>query len=160
MPDEFTERLVSSEPVVVSRRVLWGDCDPANVVYTPRFSDYLLSASDWFVRAVLDANGPALSEAGIGTPIKAMSLEFHHVLRPGEFFEMTVHVDKIRSRTFDLLVLARGADGALRFTGGITPILINMSAFTSIMLPETTRRALEAYKAANPRPLICTDVLD
>ena len=31
-----SEALISRAPVIVRRRVKWGECDPAGVVYTPR----------------------------------------------------------------------------------------------------------------------------
>ncbi len=47
------ERLLCRSPVKVRRRVRWGECDPAQVVYTPRFADYLAAAYSWFARLVL-----------------------------------------------------------------------------------------------------------
>ena len=52
--NNFLDKLVSRQPVIVHRRILWGDCDPAGVVYTPRFGDYFTSARDWFMRAGID----------------------------------------------------------------------------------------------------------
>lgn len=143
--DQFTERLISKAPVTVRRRVLWGECDPAQVVYTPRFSDYLVSAAMWFTRTVVETVPPGLHDAGLGTPAKAMSLEFHHVLRPNEFFDMTVSVTEIRERTFGLRVEARGIDDVLRFTGSITLIVIDRATFRSTPLPDHIREALSAH---------------
>ena len=144
----FTERLISRDPVIVRRRVLWGECDPAQVVYTPRFSDYLVSAATWFSRTIIDAAPPGLGAAGLGTPAKAMSLEFHHVLRPDEFFDMAVTVTDVRERTFDLGVQAHGVDARLRFSGSITLILIDRATFRSRPLPPHIREALTSYRTS------------
>ncbi len=36
-----TEAVLADTPFVVRRRVKWGECDPAGVVYTPSFSEYV-----------------------------------------------------------------------------------------------------------------------
>lgn len=43
-----TEQVLSERPLVIRRRVKWGDCDPAGVVYTPMFSEYVISAAELF----------------------------------------------------------------------------------------------------------------
>ena len=44
----YTEAVVSKQPFTVRRRVRFGDCDPAGVVYTVQFSEYVVSAMDLF----------------------------------------------------------------------------------------------------------------
>ncbi len=143
--DDLGERLISRAPVVVRRRVLWGDCDPAQVVYTPRFADYGASAVQWFWRAVLGAERPELVSEGLITPIKYMTFTFEHVLRPGDLFDMTIYLTAIRSRTFDLLIDARASDGSPRFTANFTPILVSTQSYVSQPIPPSVREALEAY---------------
>jgi acyl-CoA thioesterase FadM len=142
----FSEGLVSRRPLIVRRRVLWGECDPAGVVYTPRFADYLVSAFQWFARCELADTG--LAELGIGTPMKAMSLEFHRMLKPGEWFDMRVAVTAVRTRTFDLDVQATGDDGRLHFIGLLTPIMLDNEKGVGVEIPDVTRARLQAYGAA------------
>lgn len=139
--DDFTERLLSSSPVTIRRRVIWGECDPAGVVYTPRYADYVASAAVWFIRLVAR---PYLADS-IGTPVKALSLEFHKTLRPDDQFDMTVLVGAVRSRTFDLAIEATGTDGARRFNAQVTPILIDRATFISALIPEGCRTSLLDY---------------
>ena len=46
---DYSEQMISTLPVVVRRRVKFGECDPAGVVYTPIFSEYTLSTYQWFL---------------------------------------------------------------------------------------------------------------
>lgn len=142
---ELGERLVSREPVVVRRRVIWGDCDPAQVVYTPRFADYAAAAVQWFWRVANTDGGLDLAAHGLLTPIKAMAFTFHRVLRPDDLFDMTVYVETIRNRTVDLLVEASGTEGAAHFSARFTTILVAADSFESRPIPSPTRRALESY---------------
>jgi acyl-CoA thioesterase FadM len=140
---EFTERLLSREPIVVRRRVQWGECDPAGVVYSPRFADYAASAFMWFMRIVLR---PALADERLGSPLKAMMFEFHKTLKPDEQFDMTVLVCAVRKRTFDLWIAATGIEGDDRFTAKITPIIINRATFTSVEIPTEAKVILRRYE--------------
>lgn len=143
--DEFTERLICREPIVVRRCVQWGECDPAGMVYSPRFADFAASAYMWFQRVVVR---PRLADPKLALPLKAMSFEFHKTLKPGDLFDMSVQVLALRRRTFDLAIDAAGTDGDRRFTARLAPILIDQTTFTSVPLPDGVRRALEAYRAA------------
>ena len=150
--DDLGERLISRAPVVVRRRVLWGDCDPAQVVYTPRFADYGASAVQWFWRVVLGAERPELVSEGLITPIKHMTFTFEHVLKPGDLFDMTVYLSAIRNRTFDLLIDARGRDGSPRFAASFTPILVSTQSYVSKPIPPSVREALETYRGRFTAP--------
>jgi acyl-CoA thioesterase FadM len=148
LTDEFTERLFCREPVVVRRCVQWGECDPAGMVYSPRFADFAVSAYMWFQGVVVR---PHLADPKLALPLKAMSFEFHKTLKPGDVFDMRVQVLALRRRTFDLTIEATAGDGERRFSARLTPIFIDQATFTSVPLPDSVRRALEAYRAAMPK---------
>ena len=143
-PLAYTEALVSVRPIVMRRRVLWSECDPARVVYTGRFFDYLFSAYGWFLRHVLN-EGETLESLGLGTPIKAVSLEFHHMLRPDDWFEVTLKVEEIRTRSFDVSATARLDGGVLAFAGRISPIVVHDLTKKSEPIPAAFRTKLESY---------------
>jgi acyl-CoA thioester hydrolase len=146
---DVTERVVAAAPLRVRRRVKWGECDPAGVVYTARFSDYVISAFELFMRQLLEgAFQSTKDEHGFGTPCKALSLEFLASLQPDEEFEMTVLVTDIRNRTFDLDIQGRDAAGKDIFRARMTPITIRRGDRSrSIELPAMLRARLEAYRS-------------
>ena len=144
---DYVEALTSTRPVTVRRRVLWSECDPAQVVYTGRFFDYLASCHVWFLRAVLNAGGTPLTAAGLGTPMKAVSLEFHRMLRPDDWFEMVWRVTAVRTRTFDAEVAARTLDGVPVFTGRLSPILVDQATQRGVPIPAAVRVLLENYRS-------------
>ena len=146
LPD-YTEALIARRPIVVRRRVLWSDCDPARIVYTGRIFDYVSSAYGWFLREVLNEGEP-LAASGLGTPMKAMSLEFHAMLWPDDWFEMTVRVTGIRTRTFDLEVTSKSDKGTALFSGKVSPIFVSDSTKVSCDIPDPFRAKLEHYQSA------------
>ena len=139
---DVTEQVVDLLPLRVRRRVKWGECDPAGVVYTARFSDYVISAFELFMRHLMD-------EPGCDTPAKGLSFEFRASLRPGDEFEMTVLIADIRNRTFDLDILGRDLDGKDLFRARLTPITINRGDRSrAIELPAMLRERLESYRTS------------
>jgi acyl-CoA thioesterase FadM len=154
--EEFTERLLCRAPVIVRRRVQWGDCDPAKVVYTPRFAEFAASGFFWFKRTVLGEVQADLDAARVGTPMKALALEFYKTLRVDEYFDMTLYVTAVRNRTFDLLLDARDREGVPRFRATLSPILVDRATFTSIAIPDPLRGVLERYRERHAAPSLAT----
>jgi acyl-CoA thioester hydrolase len=141
-----TESVISTCPLTIRRRVRFGDCDPAGVVYTVRFSDYAVSAMDLFLSHLL--GGPFLELLpGVDTPIKALNFVFRAPLRPNDEFDMVVTVPEIRSRTFDIAIAASLSTGTPAFEVLLTPICITTgSDRRSVSIPDALRSLLTQYQ--------------
>src|ERR1700691_4965776 len=100
-----TESLVESLPVTIQRRVKWGECDPAGVVYMVNYGEYVVSAYELLMTVLLEERlQKGKARHGIAFPAKAFEIEFYAPLRPDEDFLMTVEIADIRTRTFDLTI--------------------------------------------------------
>jgi len=140
-----TERVTSTAPLTVRRRVRFGECDPAGVAYTVRFSEYVVSAMDLFFQELL--GGPFADRfPGVDTPIKALSFVFSAPLRPNDEFDMVVTVGEIREHTFDLHIAAALADGTATFTATLTPICIAAADRRRVAIPPLVRTVLENHQ--------------
>lgn len=136
------EGLLSRDPFVVRRQVLWGECDPAGFVYTPRFADYAVGAAAFFNS---DAIGDCLAlEDGtaIGLPVKAMSYSFEKFLRPHDIFDMQVDVGEIGERIFELRITARSEKEPLHFTATMTRICLDPRIARSVAMPAALHERL------------------
>lgn len=147
--NESSEFVVSDAPFTVRRTARWTDCDPAGVVFTGRYTDYLLGAVMYFLRHIGYGAGwrKSLGE-GVGLPCKHMSLTFHASLYPEDVVDIRIDVGSIRSRTFDLIVRATLADGRLAFEGQFTPIAIHADRRESTPIPPALLAALQPYCVA------------
>jgi len=72
-----TEYVLSESPFVVRRTVRWGDCDPAGVVYTGRFTDYLLGAVGLYTAHMAGGDGRLGEVHGVGTPLQGHAFRIH-----------------------------------------------------------------------------------
>jgi acyl-CoA thioesterase FadM len=145
--DDASERVISRLPVTIRRRVRWGDCDPAGVVYTPAFAHYAVSAFEWTMEALL--GGPLHRESeqlAFGTPFKALTFEFRSALRPDQLFDMECTIPEIRNRTFDIDILARDIGHKHVFVARLTPIFVALTERRAIPIPAEVRAKLEDYR--------------
>jgi 4-hydroxybenzoyl-CoA thioesterase len=138
-----TESVITIFPFTIRRHVRFGDCDPAGVVYTVRFSDYAVSAMDLFLSHIL--SGPNLEQIpDVQTPIKALSFVFSAPLRPNDEFDMAVTVREIRTRTFDLALVATLPSGTVAFEALLTPICVTTGGDRrSLPIPARLQTLLE-----------------
>lgn len=143
------EAVISRSPLVIEKQVRWADCDPAGVVYTGRFSDYLLTAVDYFFA---DLGGGRyfdwLQALQVDTPCKGMDLAFHGALWPEDRFRMHCSVSAIREHSWDIRVEAAQADGRRIFTGRFSPICISRQVRQRVTIPTEMRAALERHLSA------------
>ncbi|MFJ4292201.1 acyl-CoA thioesterase [Cupriavidus sp. NPDC089707] len=140
-----TEYVLSDEPFVVRRTVRWGDCDPAGVVYTGRFTDYLLGAVGLFSDHIAGGAGRLGALHGVGTPCKAMRFEFIGTLWPDDVIDIECWVEAIRTRSYDIRCMARRQDGSAVFDAKFSPICVRLGERVGTPIPESLRTALSAF---------------
>jgi acyl-CoA thioesterase FadM len=131
-------------PFRTSRVILFGDCDPGGVIYSPRVAHFIVEAGLAFLSHAL--GGPAarrLFSMGILPPARALSIEFLHPMVWDETIEIEVSAERIGEHSFTLLVSACNAEGKLTFRGTITQVTISPETRRPVPLPRELRAALE-----------------
>ena len=75
-------------------------------------------------------------------------------LCPDDVFDIGLCAGAVRSRTSDVLAVARGAeDGQLVFTGRLTSIYVSaQDRRQSVTVPDQVRHAYAAYRERHPVP--------
>lgn len=153
--DMSREQVVSLTPFTVRRVARWSECDPAGVVYTGNFSEYLMSATHLFRRHVLSGDWHSIRETvQVDLPAKALSLVFKGSLWPDDVFDTSIFVGDIRERTFDFLAQAKRTDGAGNvFDGRLSVICVSASDRRIAMpIPTALRTLLEQSRTQCPAP--------
>ena len=144
-----TEHIVGRTPLVVRRRVKSGECDPAGVVYTVNFAEYVISAAELFYASIFSSTPQrAKEQLGFGTPTRALELDFRSALWPDDEFDLTVTVVDIRTHTYVLEIAARTLEGEDVFRATLTPICVGNGKRQAIAIPAPFRNALEQYRLA------------
>lgn len=137
----------SRQPFIVRRRVRWGDCDPAGVVYTGRFTEYLMGAVMLFMSDLGRGNYAKWVETlNVDTPCKGMELTFHKALWPEDDFDLTCRVGAVRESSFDILVEAARPDGSPVFSGRFSPICISRTERKRTAIPAGLLEAIAPHR--------------
>jgi acyl-CoA thioesterase FadM len=127
-----------------SRVILFGDCDPGGVIYSPRVAHFIVEAGLDFLSHAL--GGPAarrLFSMGILPPARALSIEFLHPMTWDERIEVEVSVQKLGQHSFTLAIGASNAEGKPTFRGTITQVTISPDSLRPVPLPPELKSALE-----------------
>jgi acyl-CoA thioesterase FadM len=139
--------VVSRLPFTVRRVVRWGECDPAGVVYTGRFSDYVLDAVLLFFNDL--AGGPYhawVESLGVDTPCKGLEFTFHHALWPDDPFLMTCAVPAVRDHGYDIAIEATSPAGRPIFSARFSPVCIARDVRRKAPIPAAMLEALARHR--------------
>lgn len=140
------ESVASRRPFVVRRRVRWSDCDPAGVVYTGKFTEYVLSVVNLFYSELSQGRWAEWRKTlGVDTPCKGMSFDFHRALWPEDEFEITVQIGEIREHGYDIELEATQPGGVRIFSARFSPICIRTDARVRVPIPAEMLAALEPF---------------
>ena len=135
-------------PLVIRRVVKWGECDPAGIVYTPRFLDWVIEACEDCFRHITGLTwSEHQSKRGMGHPLKAVNIEFHSPLKSGETFEAIVLIDRVGRSALGYRVEGRKPDGMPCFTGTATAVIVDYVTYRPREMPDDYRDAFAAYRA-------------
>ncbi|MBL8662224.1 MAG: acyl-CoA thioesterase [Candidatus Odyssella sp.] len=143
--EEPMQYVRSYRPFVLRQTVKWSDCDPAGVVYTGRFVEYVTTAFRAFLAQILDGNIEAyVARFGVDFPAKAISFVFESSLRPDDRFDVEVRVAGIRNTTFECEFVGT-QDGKPCFTARMTTICVVPVARQAMRVPDGLRARLEPH---------------
>ena len=133
-----------SSTIIIKRKILFGDCDPAGIVYTPRFSYFAVEAIHEALNIWLKGPGlRTLMGFDILPPARAFSLAFLHPLTWDDEVSMNVSVDSIGEHSFSFLVEGFMANNTLAFTANLTHVCISPETREIVKVPEKLRALLQ-----------------
>ena len=130
-------------PFTTTRTVLFGDCDPAGIVYTPRIAYFVIEAIHEFLSHRLGGEGlRKVFAMGILPPARALSIEFLSPMTWDEVISIEVRSETSGTTSFSFVVEGRQASGAPTFRASMTQVCICPESKQPIALPEALRQAL------------------
>lgn len=135
--------------------VRFGDCDPAGIVYFPRFFDFFHDAMEtWFSAALGLSYAQVVIGRKIGFPAVHSEADFKVPCAFGEAIAVELRVAQLGRSSIALAYLVRGADGGLRLTGATTCVVMDLdpgspSFRRAIAIPDDLRARIERFIAVD-----------
>jgi 4-hydroxybenzoyl-CoA thioesterase len=94
---------------VAHRKVRFGDCDPAGIVYYPRYFDMLNGViEDWWQEIGLSWSA-VLPERDIVTPVSHLETQFLRPSTQGDLLDLALTVESVSRSSIRLLLRVTGA---------------------------------------------------
>ncbi|AIN58807.1 MULTISPECIES: acyl-CoA thioesterase [Pseudomonas] len=132
-------------PFVTTRKILFGDCDPAGIVYTPRISYFVIEAIHEFLSHQLGGEGlRKLFAMGVMPPARALSIEFLAPMAWDDLIRVHVSSGPLGRTSFSFNVEGVGASGESCFRASMTQVCVCPDSKQPVDLPEALRRALSS----------------
>lgn len=129
------------------RTVVWGDCDPAGIIYTPRVFDYATETLEAFFRDVLGVNWADLNwKLHLGSPTVSAQCEFLKPMKPDLVIDVSVAVEKIGNSSVIFVMDGRDEAGAHYFRATYVTCFIARPDFKSTPIPDSFREKMIAYQ--------------
>jgi len=142
-------------PNVVFERqqtVRFGHCDPAGIVFYPRYFEMLNElVEDWFAQGLGIPFEQLIHERRIGMPTAQLDTRFLRVSRHGDRLAQRIHIDRLGRSAVTLRIAFDGADGTrVEFTQVL--VCTSLATHRPQAFPGDLRAALERSLAASQEP--------
>ncbi len=136
-------------PYTYTRRIQWGDADPALMAYTARFLDFAMDAVDSWFRDVVGVDWYRLNtEHGFGSPAVHVDMDFSTPLRPGDTLQLSLYVERVGNASLSLRFEGRLDSGEPVYAGNLVHVFVDRKSLRSVPMPALVREPIERYARA------------
>ena len=138
-----------SFPFTTRRRILWGDSDPAGIVYTPRVFHYALETiEEWLIEMFGHTSMTLRDDLKIDTPTVKMGCEFMHPMRTSEYIDISLEVKKLGRASLNYVF--DGYDSKKNHCFHIDQVVcfVDANSFEAIPILPEFREKIELYQAS------------
>lgn len=102
-------------------RIEFNHCDPAGIVFYPRYFEMTNSVVENFFREVIGYPYERITmDEGRGVPTVRIACDFRRPSRLGEVLSFSLTVERVGRSSLDLTISAAGPDGAERLSAALT----------------------------------------
>jgi 4-hydroxybenzoyl-CoA thioesterase len=127
-------------------QIEFNHCDPAAIVFYPRYFEMTNSVVENFFREVAGHSYAAMMDAGQGVPTARLEVDFHAPSRLGEVLDWQLTVTKLGGSSVAFTAEA-WCDGARRVTAKL--VLVWVVAGRPKPWPEAIRTRIAAFMEAD-----------
>lgn len=139
-------------PIVFEREqvVRFGHCDPAGIVFYPRYFEMLNEViEDWFAEGLGIPFQQLIGERRIGMPTAQLDTRFQRISRQGDLLRQRVRVQHVGGASLKLAVSFDGDDGT-RVAFDQVLVCTSLDTHKPQALPDDVRAAIARAQETNP----------
>lgn len=130
--------------------VRFGHCDPAGIVFYPRYFEMLNElVEDWFAQGLGQSFARLITESGLGMPTAQLDTRFLRISRLGDVLQQRLRLQRVGGSSMTLAVSFDGDDGP-RVEFGQVLVCTSLNNHRPHALPDALRAALRRAQEINP----------
>lgn len=131
------------------QKVLFQHCDPAGIVFYPRYFEMINAAVEAWFEEALNESFAAIIATGDGVPTRHIDTDFIRPSRLGETLTFTLDIRKLGRTSLDLHIAAECQDET-RLRADLTLVRIAQADGRPKPWPDTLATAIESLIAKEP----------
>ena len=131
---------------IVPIQVRFAHCDPAGIVFYPRYFEFFNTVvEDWCEHGLGSSFREMHMQLGYGLPTVHVECSFLKPSELGETLQAQLSVNKIGNTSLHLEINLFGADAVQRVATKMVVVLMDMKTRKAIPLPEQLRQKIQSY---------------
>jgi len=145
LPESAVQSEADSKAFCKEVLVRFSDCDPAGIVFYPKYFEMFNSLiEDWCREALQFSFVEIVARRGWGLPTVHVETDFLAPSRYGETLKATLRLRNLGNSSITLEIGLRGIDEVPRVNAAAVLVLIDRAAMCAIPFPDDVRRRLSA----------------
>lgn len=141
-----------AEPRVFTRsvQVRFGDCDPAGIVFYPRYFEMFNNlVEDWCADGLGTSFRELIQERGLGLPAVSIHTDFSAPSLLGDVLRAELSVLKMGASSITTAIRLLSADGAERVGATLVVVLTDLAQSRATPIPDAMRARIAAFGPAS-----------
>lgn len=131
-------------------RVRFADCDPAGIVFYPRYFEMFNAlVEDWFRDELHASFTEIVTNNGKGLPTVHLEVDFVAPSRFDEMLSAALSVNSVGPSSMGLDIILRGPDDGDRVRGKVVLVFIDRAVHRAIPWPDDLRARILAFRAGD-----------
>jgi 4-hydroxybenzoyl-CoA thioesterase len=136
-----------SEVFTLKRQVEFNHCDPAGIVFYPRYFEMISATTERFFADAVDLSwANALGRGGYGTPLGNIDVRFHAPSHLEDWLTFSLSLKKIGESSARFLIECHCGTKP-RFTCNATLVYVNLTSGASTPWPAAARATMLRFIA-------------
>ena len=135
-------------PFAVTIPVRFGDCDPAGIVFYPRYFEMFNAVvEDWCAQGLGSSFREMHLQQRLGLPTVHLETDFIAPSELGDLLRAELSVQKIGGASLEVAIRLLGADGGERVKARIVLVAMHLDRRRAVPLPDALRERAAAFLA-------------
>ncbi len=152
-------RVAGPNSFFYQRQIRFGECDPAGIVYYPRYTDMFHEVTEDWWQWALGVEFNAMLRVGLGWPLVSLQTDFLKENRAGDFVDFELSIARIGSKSLETHIQCFRRDGEPSIRARLVQVALDVHHYRSLTIPSSIRERLEAFRDSGTRAPESSSVL-